>query len=166
MLRDTTERSVNEEHIRMDQNAENVYHTTDLMNEETGTEASFQPMTGQMNIGDVLSEWENIKLNNAKKHQEEIKQRVLTQTGKIFASFDDSLKSGILGELEKEEKKDTFLAADVTGDLPKAQAGETSDDEYDVSYVAPGSNAQIIAEIGAVVAKEPVSYTHLTLPTK
>ena len=154
MLRDTTERSVNEEHIRMDQNSENVYHTTDLMNEETGTEASFQPMTGQMNIGDVLSEWENIKLNNAKKHQEEIKQRVLTQTGKIFASFDDSLKSGILGELEKEEKKDTFLAADVTGDLPKAQAGETSDDEYDVSYVAPGSNAQIIAEIGAVVAKE------------
>lgn len=155
-LRDTTERSVNEEHARMEMNSENVYHTTDLLSMETASETAFQPMTGQMNINDVLSEWENIKLNNAKKHEEEIKQRVLTQTGKIFASFDNSLKSGVLGELEKEEAKakDNFLAADVTGDIPKTQAGETSDDEYDVSYVAPGSNKQIITEIGAVVAKE------------
>ena len=155
-LRDTTERSVNEEHTRMEMNSENVYHNTDLLNMETASEAAFQPMTGQMNINDVLSEWENIKLNNAKKHQEEIKQRVLTQTGKIFANFDDSLKSGVLGELEKEEQEanDNFLAADVTGDIPKPKANETGDDEYDVSYIAPGSNKQIITEIEAVVAKE------------
>ncbi|MDE7207329.1 MAG: hypothetical protein K2N90_09280 [Lachnospiraceae bacterium] len=156
MLRDTTERSVNEEHARMERNAENVYHNTDLLNMETASEAAFQPMTGQMNISDVLSEWENIKLSNAKKHEEEIKQRVLTQTGKIFANFDNSLKSGVLGELEKEEAKakDNFLVADVTGDIPETQANELSDEEYDVSYIAPGSNKQIITEIGAVVAKE------------
>lgn len=156
VLRDTTERSVNEEHARMEKNSENVYHTTDLYNMESASEPAFQPMTGQMNINDVLSQWENIKLNNAKKHEEEIKQRVLTQTGKIFASFDNSLKSGVLGELEKEEAraKDNFLAADVTGDIPKTQASEINDDEYDVSYIAPGSNKQIITEIEAVVAKE------------
>ncbi len=155
-LRDTTERSVNEEHARMERNSENVYHTTNLFNMESASEPAFEPMTGQMNINDVLSEWENIKLSNAKKHEEEIKQRVLTQTGKIFATFDDSLKSGALGELEKEEARtqDNFLAADVTGDIPRTQAGETSDDEYDVSYIAPGSNKQIITEIEAVVAKE------------
>ena len=156
MLRDTTEQSVKEEHARMEMNSENVYHNTDMFNMEAASEPAFQPMTGQMNINDVLSEWENIKLNNAKKHQEEIKQRVTTQTGKIFANFNDSLKSGALGELEKEEAKakDSFLAADVTGDIPKAQAGEAGDDEYDVSYIAPGSNKQIITEIEAVVAKE------------
>lgn len=155
-LRDTTERSVKEEHMRMERNSENVYRSTDVMNMEAASEAAFQPMTGQMNINDVLTEWENIKINNAKKHEEEIKQRVTTQTGKIFANFNDSLKSGALGELEREEAKakDSFLAADVTGDIPKTQAVQDSDDEYDVSYVAPGSNKQIINEIGAVVAKE------------
>ncbi len=156
VLRDTTERSVNEEHARMERNSENVYHTSDLMNMEQANEPASQPMTGQMNIDDVLSEWENIKLNNAKKHEEAIKQRVLTQTGKIFANFDNSLKSGVLGELEKEEEraKDNFLAADITGDIPKTQTSETNEDEYDVSYIAPGSNKQIITEIEAVVAKE------------
>ncbi len=46
-----------------------------------------------------------MKLDNAKKHQEEIKQHVLTQTGKIFVNFDNSIKSGILGELEREEEE-------------------------------------------------------------
>jgi len=146
-LRSTTERSVNEEQTRMEKNSENVYRDMELFNTEVAQEPAFQPMTGQMNINDVLSEWENIKLDNAKKHQEEIKQRVLTQTGKIFANFDDSLKDGILGELEKEE------SAPVES-TPKKESGAANDDEYDVSYVLPGSNKQIITEIEAVVAKE------------
>ena len=146
-LRSTTERSVNEEQARMEKNLENVYRDTELFNTEVAEEPAFQPMTGQMNINDVLSEWENIKLDNAKRHQEEIKQRILTQTGKIFANFDDSLKDGILGELEKE-------ASIPTESAPKAELGGANDEEYDVSYVLPGSNEQIITEIEAVVAKE------------
>ena len=146
-LRDTTERSVNEEHTRMEKNSENVYRDTELYNTEVAEEPAFQPMTGQMNINDVLSEWENIKLDNAKKHQEEIKQRILSQTGKIFANFDDSLKSGILGELEMEENNTADSA-------PEEKVVAANGEEYDVSYVLPGSNEQIVTEIEAVLAKE------------
>lgn len=154
-LRDTTERSVNEEHTRMEANSENIYQDeARLMDMETADEPDFRPMTGQMNIDDVLSEWESIKLNNAKKHQEEIKQQVLTQTGKILASFDSSLKNGILGELDKDGEADGFLAADVTGDIPDTQMQETNDDDYDVSYVAPDTKEQLITDLEAAVAKE------------
>lgn len=146
-LRGTTEHSVNEEHTRMEKNSENVYRDTELYNTEVAEEPAFQPMTGQMNINDVLSEWENIKLDNAKKHQEEIKQRILSQTGKIFANFDDSLKSGILGELEREENSTADSA-------PEEKVVAANGEEYDVSYVLPGSNEQIITEIEAVLAKE------------
>lgn len=63
-----------------------------------------KPVTGPMKFGEMLEEWERMKLDNAKKHQEEIRQRILTQTGKIFADYDNSIKSGILGELEREEE--------------------------------------------------------------
>lgn len=138
-LRDTTERTVNEEHNRMEDNEENVYHDQNTM--EISKELGAQ-VTGTMNLKDVLAEWERKKTENAKKHQEEIKKRILTQTGKIFADFDNSLKSGILGEIQREEeaaqrrspRKDRFLEADVTGDIPQNRTRQTSDDAFDVEY--------------------------------
>ena len=126
-LRDTTEETVNEEHNRMEYNDENVYHEQNLANGEILEETEQKPVTGPMKLDEVLEEWERMKLDNAKKHQEEIRQRILTQTGKIFADFDNSIKSGILGELEREEEaaqnevpsEDGFLEADVTGDIPQ-----------------------------------------------
>ena len=143
-LRDTTEKSVDDEHSRMEYNDENVYHERSIMGEDETGETS-QP-TGPMKLDEVLVEWERMKQDNAKKHQEEIKKRVLTQTGKIFADFDNSIKSGILGELEREEEEaerrnqkssakksdNGFLDADVTGDLPPQPA---SDEDFDVVYV-------------------------------
>lgn len=62
--------------------------------------AVFHPMTGQMNIEDVLKEWERLKTENEQKRRESIHQQILQQTGQIFTQFDASIKSGILGELE------------------------------------------------------------------
>ena len=138
-LRDITEQTVSEEHNRMENNEENVYHNQNFL--EVSGELSAQA-TGTMNLKDVLAEWERKKTENAKKHQEEIKKRVLTQTGKIFADFDNSLKSGILGEIQREEeaaqkrspRKDRFLEADVTGDIPQNRTKQVSDDTFDVEY--------------------------------
>ena len=143
-LRDTTEQTVDDEHARMEYNDENVYHEQRMMGENDAADAP-QP-TGPMKLDDVLVEWERMKQDNARKHQQEIKKRVLTQTGKIFADFDNSIKSGILGELEREEEEaqrknqagaaqrgsDGFLDADETGDIPQQP---TSDSDFDVSYV-------------------------------
>ena len=154
-LRDITEKSVSDEQSWIESNEENVYHEQSIM-EMNGTDsASKKRATGPMKIDEVLVEWERMKLDNAKKHQEEIKQHVLTQTGKIFVNFDNSIKSGILGELEREEEearrssqadkalrkeraaRKQFLEADVTGDIPQRTA---SDDDFDVEYVTEHSS--------------------------
>ena len=117
-LRDTTEESVQEEHTRLEQNGENVYEeppvpeqsvTEQPVPEQSAPEQSsaeeevFQPMTGQMNLDEVLVEWERMKQEKAREQKEEVRKLVLQQTGKIFENFDNSIKSGILGELEEED---------------------------------------------------------------
>lgn len=102
---------------------------------QTGEAAdeTFKPITGQMKLDDVLAEWERMKQENAQKHQEEIKQQVLTQTGKILAQFDDSLKSGILGELAQEEEKAERAAAgeeDILEVNLEEENAEEDEDEY------------------------------------
>ncbi|MDE6941308.1 MAG: hypothetical protein K2P40_10270, partial [Lachnospiraceae bacterium] len=155
-LRDTTERSVDDEHSRMEYNDENVYHEQSIMGMNDADEQAQSQTTGPMKLDEVLGKWERIKQDNAKKHQEEIKKRVLTQTGRIFADFDNSIKSGILGELEREEAEaqrtsragaarqgdpagrpgDGFLDADVTSDIPQQPASEN---DFDVEYVSKQS---------------------------
>ena len=117
-LRDTTEESVQEEHTRLEQNGENVYEEPPVpeqsvmeqpvpeqsMPEQSPAEEEvFQPMTGQMNLDEVLEEWEKMKQEKAKEQKEEVRKLVLQQTGKIFENFDNSIKSGILAELEEED---------------------------------------------------------------
>ena len=148
-LRDTTERSVDDEHSRMEYNDENVYHEQSIMGMNDVDEQAQSQTTGPMKLDEVLGKWERIKQDNAKKHQEEIKKRVLTQTGRIFADFDNSIRSGILGELEREEEEaqrpsragaarpgDGFLDADVTSDIPQQPASEN---DFDVEYVSKQS---------------------------
>ncbi|MBO5030677.1 MAG: hypothetical protein J6D08_02125 [Lachnospiraceae bacterium] len=132
-LRDITEQEVNEEQSRIESNAENVYHDQPLG--DIKEEAMQKQAAGSMSLNDVLQKWERMKLDNARKHQEEIKRHVLTQTGRMFENFDNSIKSGILGELEREEPpkeavtKEGFLEADITEDIPQHQLKQISDDD-------------------------------------
>ena len=57
-------------------------------------------ITGQMSIGDILSEWERMKKENEEKRAEAVRQRVREQTGEIFSQFDASTKQGLLAELD------------------------------------------------------------------
>lgn len=59
-------------------------------------------ITGQMNIEDVLAEWERMKKENEKKRQEEVRQHVLQQTGSMFTEFEASVRDGLLEKLEKD----------------------------------------------------------------
>lgn len=72
---------------------------------------SEQPMvekqiTGQMNLADFLSDWEQIKLANTQRFQEEVRQQILQHTGELFAEFNVNTQSGMLSALENPEKID------------------------------------------------------------
>ena len=65
-------------------------------------------ITGQMNLDDILAEWELMKLQNAKRQREEVRQHVMKQTGAMFSDFEASIRDGLLERLEKaplEEEK-------------------------------------------------------------
>ena len=60
-------------------------------------------ITGQMNIEDILAEWERKKKENLEKREEEVRQHVLQQTGAMFTEFEQAVRDGLLEKLEKEK---------------------------------------------------------------
>lgn len=146
MLRDITEESVQEEHDRLEENGENVFDEQPTLQEEIVSipvpeeevadavqeeeqdtqEEVFHPMTGQMNLDEVLGEWERMKQENAAKHKEEVRKLVLQQTGKIFENFDNSVKNGIFGELEKEDEGEVEELTEIedTPDMEETELQE------------------------------------------
>ena len=63
-------------------------------------------ITGQMNLQEILAEWEKTKEQNAEKRKEEVKRHVMEQTGNLFTDFDAKVRDGILEKLEKENGLD------------------------------------------------------------
>ena len=57
-------------------------------------------ITGQMNIEDVLAEWERLKQESQERREEEVRQRVRQQTGNMFTEFEASVRDGLLEQLE------------------------------------------------------------------
>ena len=62
-------------------------------------------ITGQMNLQDVLSEWEKIKKKKEAQQNDEVRKNILERTGKIFEDYDESRKNGILAQIDEEQKK-------------------------------------------------------------
>ena len=73
-------------------------------------------ITGQMNIEDILADWERKKKENLEKREEEVRQHVLQQTGAMFTEFEQAVRDGLLEKLEKEKAADTAdtVAEDTT----------------------------------------------------
>ena len=66
-------------------------------------EAMEKQITGQMNIEDILAEWERMKQEGAAKRAEEVRQRVLQHTGELFNEFEAVARDGLLEKLENEK---------------------------------------------------------------
>ena len=72
-----------------------------VVEEETKVE---KQITGQMNIEDVLDEWEKTKKEYEEKTKAERTKRVLEQTGAMFTDFEEKVRDGILEQLQKEQE--------------------------------------------------------------
>ena len=79
---------------------------------EEGTRVEKQ-ITGQMNIQEVLEEWEKTKKDYEEKRKAELTQKVLEQTGSMFTEFEEKVRDGILEQLQK-EMEDTEAAVSET----------------------------------------------------
>lgn len=66
----------------------------------SGEAAVEKQITGQMNIEDILGEWERTKKESEEKRREEVRQRVLRQTGPMFTEFEAAVRDDLLEQLE------------------------------------------------------------------
>ena len=74
------------------------------------TEQVEKQITGQLNIIDVMAEWEKIKKATEEKRAEEVRQHVLEHTGNIFVEFDEvSRKKDILEGVDLSEDEEEVL---------------------------------------------------------
>lgn len=94
-------------------------------------------ITGQMRIEDILAEWERMKRDNEEKRREAIHQKVLRQTGPMFTAFEESIRDGLLEQLEQgvapeEIAEEAESAAAYAGEEEIPSGEETLGEEENV----------------------------------
>ena len=97
-------------------------------------------ITGQMNIEDILAEWERKKKENLEKREEEVRQHVLQQTGAMFTEFEQAVRDGLLEKLEKEKATDTVTDTDEVEELEEIADvnDETEETSAEIAEEEPG----------------------------
>lgn len=67
-------------------------------------EAVEKQITGQLNLEDILAEWEKTKKENEERRKLKTQQRLLEQTGTMFTEFEAKVRDGILEKLESSDE--------------------------------------------------------------
>ena len=98
---------------------------------EEGTKVEKQ-ITGQMNIEEVLEEWEKTKKEYEEKQKAKRTQRVLEQTGGMFTEFEAKVRDGILEQLEKEQELEEIAADTLPEETAEEMAEEISEEVVEV----------------------------------
>lgn len=105
------------------------------------TEQVEKQITGQLNIIDVMAEWEKIKKATEEKRAEEVRQHVLEHTGNIFVEFDEaSSKQDILAGVDLSD--DEELAEEEIQEIGEELAVEEPAEETEVSL-----NEEVLEDI-------------------
>lgn len=88
-------------------------------------------ITGQLSFDDLMAEWEETKKANEAKHLEEMRRKVMEQTGPMFKDFDAAAKASVQADL-------ALLTPSL--DVFDAQEEEAIDDEVEelVEVEEPG----------------------------
>ena len=102
-------------------------------------------ITGQMNIEDILAEWERKKKENLEKREEEVRQHVLQQTGAMFTEFEQAVRDGLLEKLEKEKAADADVVTD-TDEVEELEPEPADTDIVDTEEVEELEEEPAVAE--------------------
>ena len=102
-------------------------------------------ITGQINIEDILAEWERKKKENLEKREEEVRQHVLQQTGAMFTEFEQAVRDGLLEKLEKEKAVDADTVTD-TDEVEELEPEPADTDIVDTEEVEELEEEPAVAE--------------------
>lgn len=127
-----------------------------------------EQITGQLSFDDIMAEWEETRKANEAKHLEEMRQKVLKQTGPMFKDFDAAAKASVQADLdliapslnvfhEQEPEEEPIInnAGYLTDDEEETGRSEASFVEYEEIPEEPEMPAAVYAE--SVQEEEPVA---------
>lgn len=100
-------------------------------------------ITGQLSIEDIRAEWERMKHDSQAKQEEEVRQQVLRQTGRMFTEFEEAIRDNILKQMENTIDPTSFASAGTDD----AQEPEAKNEGLPFESFAP-------EESGLAVSKE------------
>lgn len=72
-----------------------------LPKEETPVE---RQITGQLDIEEIMNEWDALLLKKEEQHKESIKETIRRQTGRLFDEYDQATRNSLLYQIEAEAK--------------------------------------------------------------
>lgn len=127
-------------------------------------------ITGQMNITDIMAEWERMKRENEEKRREDVRKRVQQHTGNMFSEFDEATKTGLLEQLEKavvdailkESGKHPINPEDITSSkvsdivrsVEKEKKKESEEKTADIEEIAEAKKPERIAAEADILSLE------------
>lgn len=138
-------------------NAEPPRELADVLSQDTDGQISLvmpqdekaveKQITGQMNIEDILAEWERMKKENEEKRKEEVRQHVLQQTGTMFTEFEAAVRDGLLEKLEREKSgaKDAD-SLEKTAEIPEDATASAEEQLPEEAAMAEKSLEEVPAE--------------------
>jgi len=116
-------------------------------------------ITGQISLNDIILEWERLKKENEEKRKEDVRQRVLQQTGAMFTEFEASVRDGLLEKLENGETEEVLGEIGTVfkerQETEAAVAEEPVAEEEPETVEEPAAEEEPEAEEEAAVAEEP-----------
>ena len=99
------------------------------------TEKVEKQITGQLNIIDVMAEWERIKREAEEKRAQEVRQRVLDYTGNLFIEFDEASNStDIFKEMELLLENETN---EENENVANTESAETIEETEEILFEVP-----------------------------
>ena len=135
-------------------------------------------ITGQLSFDDLMAEWEETKKANEAKHLEEMRRKVMEQTGPMFKDFDAAAKASVQADLalltpsldvfdaqeEEEKPASTLVDFDDAEDEVTEEVTEEIVEEAPVEEVID-NNVEESDEVEELVeVDEPVIEEHTTEP--
>lgn len=109
-------------------------------------------ITGQLNIQDILADWEKLKKEREQKMQEDVRQNVLQHTGQIFTRFNEDSKTGILASLEDPSVLDAMNGSASTTVMKGLE-------NHAKQVIMPGADEAVVPveEVAEPIAEESVA---------
>ena len=84
-------------------------------------------ITGQLDIEEIMTEWDNLLLRKEEEHRESIRESIMRKTGKLFDDYEEAKKNSLLSQIEEESRAERKV---LTSGLELRKVEDIPEEEF------------------------------------